>query len=326
MEPNRKKELTIFLTALAVIAVTFGGGVLYLKGAAGAGTTGGAGSTSGAGSGLLADISANVPVTASTTVATTTTTTATAKATSSVATSTAKTSTAKTSPHATSTSTPAKPAPAKSAAPASTASTSTPAKPVPATPLALTLPYTETTFIGDKNWHATWGTFAISTSTNELTVESAKTTTGATVLLSNSTAWTNYQFDATVDWTRGEMFGLIARYINGKNYTLCSFYEPDQGDVQVTLEQYVNGQENDLAQGSITNYEPAQGSFVDAYIKVYNTEGVCSLDGHQISNDAPNAYVINAPFSGGIGFTMWDPTTDNTEATVKSVSVAPAVN
>jgi hypothetical protein len=190
-----------------------------------------------------------------------------------------------------------------------------------ATPLALSLPYIENDFTADTNWLTTWGATTIDGNSGMLTMEATPATTGGTVILQNSGAWSNYTFNASVNWTRGETFGLMARYVDNNNYVLCEFDQLDNADVEMQLEQFVNGQESDIAQGYIENYSLNPGTFINASINVNGTIGTCTLDGHEVSNQGPDDFLLFAPFSGGIGFQNWDPASGVAKIVIGSVSV-----
>jgi len=137
-------------------------------------------------------------------------------------------------------------------------------------------------------------------------------------LLGGTSAWGDYTFQATLDWTKGETFGLIARYQNNKNYAVCEFSEPYLGEVQISLEQYINGNKILLGSGEDTSYNELGGSNINAYIEVQGTNETCSFNNHVVSGLSST---LSPPFSGGIGFITWDQNVNNSQIIVKNINV-----
>jgi hypothetical protein len=200
------------------------------------------------------------------------------------------------------------------------------AAPVPTTTttIPLTLPYSVGTFIfgnGFKDgdgWSSWWG--SSSETGGFLTVGASVDGTGGGVALAGSNGWTDYTFQATVDWLKGETFGIIARYVDDNNYVVCDFDEPQVGDVRMSIEQYVNGNEIDLANGNIENYNQVGGAGIDVAIAVQGSEGECAFNGNVISTLVAST-AITPVQSGEIGFMTWDRTLGNSEIVVHTVGV-----
>jgi hypothetical protein len=183
----------------------------------------------------------------------------------------------------------------------------------------LTLPYDKSDFTNNVYWQATWGTMFVSPA-GTMDMVATSTGTGASIALAGSANWTDYKFEAKLDW-RGEMFGLTARAVDSQNYVLCAFDEQNLGAVHVVLQQFVNGNASTLATGDILNYDQPGGTDVDAYINVHGTTADCSLNNHIISSAGSSGGGLNPPFSGGIGIVMWDPVPGTSALTIKSVDV-----
>ncbi len=190
---------------------------------------------------------------------------------------------------------------------------SSPELPVP----NLQIPYTENDFANDGNWRTTWGTMVID-SERFLSTEANASTTGSEVILANSGGWTDYKFSAAVDWVRGQTLGIIARYKDDNNYVRCEFDRSVPGTVSIALEQYINGVEYVLAEGADNNVSDISSAHT-IYAQVQGTQGICSFDNHVVLSTT--GYTMNPPFSGGIGFTTWDPTTNNSKIIVESADV-----
>lgn len=173
------------------------------------------------------------------------------------------------------------------------------------------------TFSPGDGWENWWG--LSSEDGGVLTVGASASTTGGGALLEGSDGWNDYTFQATVDWVKGETFGLVARYVDPGDYLLCDFDEPGPGTVYITLRQYVNGTGTDLATEDVNNYEQVGGADIDVALAVEGGEASCSFDG-TVASTFDFSAASNAQ-SGGIGFTTWDGTPDNSEVVVRTVGV-----
>lgn len=202
--------------------------------------------------------------------------------------------------------------------------TSTPPPPPAPAPIIVAtttkfLPYHTSVFLKSQGWNTYWGNFLLAPSA--LTIGASTDGTGGGVLLDGTSAWSNYTFTATLDWLKGESFGLYARYIDAQNYVLCYFDETDVGDVQIKVEEHVNGVEYTLAQGDVENWDQSGGSDITASIEVQDSVGICSFDNHSVSS-AGLGNTLALPYAGRIGFMTWDPTVNNSRIIVTSVTAA----
>ena len=156
-------------------------------------------------------------------------------------------------------------------------------------------------------------------SSGVMDINANASTTGSSVHLASSSKWSNYTFSATFNWIKGQTMGLIANYMDDDNYVVCEFDASSAGQVQTTLEQYMNGSMHVLGTG--TDYvEGGVGeSNIQASIEVQGTQETCSFN-HHVTTSQLGA-TINPPYSGDIGFTTWDPTLNNSAIVVKSVDV-----
>jgi len=314
-----KNESAIFFTTLVIVAVTFVVGIAYMSGIGSANHAN-----------LLADVSSVASpqaVTLSTTGAATSTASSTLGTTGVTST---KTKYPVLKNNTTTVATVAAPQNSKSAAPTPAASepaspSTTPTlstMPKPSIIAALTLPYSIGTFsnnfVNGDGWNNWWGNS--SQANGVLVVGANASSTGGGVLLQGSAGWGDYTFQTTVDWNKGETFGLIARYVDNKNYVVCEFDERFMGDVQMSIQQFVNGKKTDLARGDIKNYNQMGGANVIAGIEVQGDQALCAFRGHTISTLFANT-ALNPVQDGEIGFTTWNPATGNSQLVVHSVGV-----
>jgi hypothetical protein len=310
---NRKNEFIIFFMALAMIGVTFGGGIIYLK------------TESITQAALSADIANAVapivatttPIATTTVVAATTTkanvTTKPTPAVSTTPTSTPKVVVIQTPPPA------PKPVPPPLTKP-------TPA-PVVVTPTPATttksLPYSITTFAKSQGWKNWWGNFKVAT--DSLTMGASTDGTSGGVFLDGTSGWGNYDFNATVNWVSGQTFALEGWYVDQDNFVQCQYIQDDGGVIEIQLQQYINGNEYTLASGEDDNFRNEDPSNINVSISLNLTQGTCTFGPHSVSNIAGGDGVIsiNPPFAGEIGFNTWDPDINNSEIIVKKISVTP---
>lgn len=326
MDPARKKEFAIFYIVLAVIAVTFGEGVYYLKTNADQSVFATTTSTPH----LAADISANIPVptiTASTTAPSTTIVTTTP-----VSKPKPKPVPVVVKPEPTSTPAPAPvPTPIPTQVPPSTPiptkpvpvpDSTPPAQPTSTTPIVPALPYAQSDFTGDKNWSAPWGTMTI-TSAGSIDMLPKINGTGATVVLKNPLNWSNYTLRANVNWVSGETFGLVADYKDGSDYVECEYDETDPDSIIITLKQYTKGVQTNLAQSGEFIWNDTVRSSVNVSMVVNAGYATCGFDGHSFSNiiPTPGRYLIGGTQTGAVGVTMWDPSPNTAEVIVNSIKV-----
>lgn len=328
MNDNRTKEFLIFLAILVVIVFIFAGGLIYIKtsGSANSSATVADAASSSASTTAVADIATSTP-TSTVATSTVTTTSTIAKTTSStVSTSTKKTSSGgvAVAPKApTTTTTIAKATTTVAVAPpvvlpkATSTPVVTPAPPAPVVTASATttqtLPYTISTFATNDGWTDWWG--SLSQANGIFTYGGDADNSGGGALLNGSSAWTNYTFATTVDWQAGETFDLVARYTNSHNYVSCEF----DNDGTVSIHRVSDGQNIVIGQGIVSNF-PTSGLQVS--ITAQDDHVTCSMNGSVI-NDTMYQGLPEMLRSGGIGFDAWDPTVNNSQIVVDSISVTP---
>jgi hypothetical protein len=202
-----------------------------------------------------------------------------------------------------------------------TSSSSTPAV-IPTPPAKVKLPYAIDNFSSDVNWQRTWGVMSVDDS-HFLKVMSAADTSGGEVILGNTNDWIDYGMTATLDWVKGQTFMIIGRYQDPNNYVGCNFVKDSNapGAVLIQLKKYVNGNGATIQTGEDFNFSQEGGSDVKVSLILQDSQATCSFNGHTISNTGGNSYGVS-PFPGTIGFTTWDPAHNNTELTIKKVSVS----
>jgi hypothetical protein len=144
--------------------------------------------------------------------------------------------------------------------------------------------------------------------------------TSGGALLDGSSAWTDYVFSAKLDWNKGISFGLIGHYVDDKNYVVCNFTQPAVGSVHLSIHELVNGQDNDLADGQISNYNQLGGAGINTALSLQGTQAVCALNGYSISTVFASTK-LTGPLSGEVGFTTWDRAPGGSEINVHSVGV-----
>ena len=173
---------------------------------------------------------------------------------------------------------------------------------------AKSLPFTDI-FTKNNGWIKTWG--ELSLSGNALVLGSHASTTGSSTFLNGTYLWQNYVFKSEVKLMKGQVFSLVARYKNDKNYVICSF-----SNKSVRVEQFLNGERNILSE--LKSDFVFIGKNLEVGIGVYDDVVNCYLDG----KIAMKGYNLDQELDhGGIGFKTWDPQVNNSELTVKKVFV-----
>ena len=210
--------------------------------------------------------------------------------------------------------------PTSTPAPVSVAAVLTPA--TSTTVASSSLPYSIGTFgnsFGDNDgWTSWWGNF--SQANGVLTVGANATGTGGEAFFLGSYGWSDYTFQATIDWVKGQTFGLIARYESDQNYVVCDFTEQQVGLVTMNLDQFVDGKQTNLAWGSVSNYNELGGAGIPVAIEVHGNQGTCGINGHAIST-VFDGTTLTPTLWGAIGFSTWDPAVNNSEIVVHNVGV-----
>ncbi|MDP3729752.1 MAG: polysaccharide deacetylase family protein [bacterium] len=167
----------------------------------------------------------------------------------------------------------------------------------------------EDDFIKDSGWIKDWGRMDFKD--DSIVIGANALTTGSAVFLGGTSLWQDYVFKADVYPTRGQVFSLMARYKDGKNYAACSF-----SNESIRVEQVINGEKKILSE--------LKGDFIivrkdhEAGIGVIDNAVNCYLDGEIITSSYNLDQNLN---HGGIGFKTWDSQMNNSELIVKKVSV-----
>jgi hypothetical protein len=315
MEQYKKKEIAAFLGILTIVAITFVGGLLYIRSNKVGSNSGVVSDTSSNTTNATSDLTQNAQLALSTTTIT---------------------DVVPESPSSTTPSTTKIKTPAPATAVTTTAPVITSAPPIPppvpnivlpttaTASVAVALPYSIGTFanqFSDNDGWSQWMWGTVSQNNGELTIESNATSTSGGDLLVGSKDWNDYTFQTILDWYSGQTFGLMARYVDDKNYLECEFGEQNIGTLQVNFEQFINGTETTLASGNINNYNQIGGADISAAIQVNGDQGSCGFNYNSISTYvAGNS--IQPPFTGGIGIVVWDPTINNSKIIVKSLGVS----
>ncbi len=164
-------------------------------------------------------------------------------------------------------------------------------------------------FSEDNGWVKDWGRMDFND--NSMIVGAHASTTGSAVFLDGTYSWQDYIFKADVHLVKGQVFSLMARYKDGKNYMACSF-----SDKLIKVEQVLSGEKKILAE--LKDDFVFIGKNREVGIGVYDNVVNCYLDG----KIAMKGYNLDQELNhGGIGFKTWDPQVNNSELIVKGVSV-----
>lgn len=169
------------------------------------------------------------------------------------------------------------------------------------------LPYESNSF--GKEWVSIWG--AVERQADALSIAASPQTSGSTAFLNGSGWWTNYSFEASVDWIAGESVSVLARNEDDLNYLSCAFT-----DGAVRLIRKSPDGEFPIARSSADTSGARNGMRLG--ITVHGSSASCLLNG---------AVVVSGSFAGlrkgGIGVEVWDSTHGTAHSKVNSVSVVP---
>ena len=181
------------------------------------------------------------------------------------------------------------------------------------------LPYTASTFTSGDGWEDWWGD--LSETSGTLAVGATASTTGGGALLNGSGGWTDYTFQATLDWVKGGSFGLLARFTSDADYVACEFNQPSPGETRMYLDRYIGGTGTTITSEDVSSYNQNGGTNIQASIAVHGPQVACSFNGATIANMIEGGSV-SLPAAGGIGFTAWDPGTNNSQIVVHAANVS----
>ncbi len=161
-----------------------------------------------------------------------------------------------------------------------------------------------------RGWIKIWGSSELTG--KSLLNQSLTSPRGSFFLLEGSGSWRDYTYQLQMDKasSRGTVV-MYARYQDLENNVACSF-----NDKGLKIEQYLNGKKRVMAEKDTFFEMPKENLQLGVMVNKDKVE--CLVNG----NSAIYSYYLSPELlNGGIGFKTWDPQTDNSELTIKSVSV-----
>lgn len=171
------------------------------------------------------------------------------------------------------------------------------------------LPFAED-FSNGQNWILTWG--GKQTGLTGMKLAASENSTGASAYLDGGRDLANYDFDAVVDFEKGDSLSLISRYRDEQNYLSCNYSAGS-----AVMRQRVNGIETEIVSrrvvlGKIHQPDLSVGMHTDGEIVRCMFDGEAIIAGSKIS-----------PFlaSGSVGFKVWDPVLQNAILNVDNVFI-----
>lgn len=169
------------------------------------------------------------------------------------------------------------------------------------------LPF-EDDFETPKGWLLSWGT--MEAGRNNLLLSASDDRTSASAILDGSRLWTDYSFDASMNWTGGSVF-LLADAQDSKTYDACAFSEGE-----VSIQRTEDGVTTTLAKRQDARI--TRGTGVTAGIRVHGAVIECTWGFENVLE----TYDRSAE-KGGIGIQTWDETPGAATLQVSSVLVRP---
>lgn len=176
-----------------------------------------------------------------------------------------------------------------------------------------TLPYEEK-FSGENQWKKNWGRAYFNGSGMEL--GSKEDTNGSFVFLDGSYPWSDYAFNAAVDWVKGSHVSLVARFKDENNYVSCDF----SGD-NLRITQKVSGKSENLANKKNIHNFPKNNLRLG--MAVTGGKVQCFINGNEVARARDLSPVLA---SGGIGIKTWDRELNNSFMYLRGMKAAEAKN
>jgi hypothetical protein len=178
------------------------------------------------------------------------------------------------------------------------------------TTTARSLPFKSTLDLSE-GWQTPWGN---SFTSNGLHVSSAATTTGGTITLDGTYGWRDYTVTAKAKVPKGSSIRIILRQQDSDTYVACSYNS-----------QYLHAQQ--VRDGTSVTLNSERVS-LDLEKELTYT---ATVKGNRVSCGTTGAKTATAPItdpglsrSGGIGFVVYDDTTNNAEGVITKLEVAVA--
>jgi peptidoglycan/xylan/chitin deacetylase (PgdA/CDA1 family) len=174
---------------------------------------------------------------------------------------------------------------------------------------AKALPYASNLTTDTGDWLVTWG--QTNWGPTGLTLSASRTGDGANIFLDGGGAWQNYVARANVKLVKGESMRILARYQDDTDYAACNYTNHS-----VTMEEVQGGITHELEE--IDTQVPSQSMTVSIGVNGSTLE--CKVNGQTV---AISNQLMPALNFGGIGFSSYDPATNNSKLQVSDVLVTP---
>jgi len=170
------------------------------------------------------------------------------------------------------------------------------------------LPYADA-LTADNGWMQLWGAEKLGDA-GGLELTATATSTGAATFLDGTKTWKNYSYTATFDRMKGAYVSLMARYVDGRNYLVCTY-----GEGRVKIEDVVDGQPRKLAEDADPYDIPDRDA--ELGIRVSGSTAQCLV------GIIPVLTAAVPDGSGGIGMRIWDPQLDDADIRLRAISAVP---
>lgn len=172
--------------------------------------------------------------------------------------------------------------------------------------LEKTLPF-EDDFEEDRGWIPAWG--SLDFGRNNLVLSADKETSSASTFLDGSAYWSNYTYDASVDWQSGSVF-LLADVMHSKTYHSCAF-----SDGVVRVQSTTDGETTVLAEKKDEYITYRSDTRIG--MRVHDNVIECTWDYASIVEAYERLH------TGGIGIQVWNPELGTAQLRVSQVLVRP---
>jgi peptidoglycan/xylan/chitin deacetylase (PgdA/CDA1 family) len=175
---------------------------------------------------------------------------------------------------------------------------------------ARSLPY-KSTLQTAEGWRTPWGN-AFSTP-GELTLQAGASTTGASTTLDGTGDWSDYAVSTTAHIPKGSSFRILLRQTDGDSYMACSFTPTG-----ISVQQTRNGTSVTLNRVAVSTNFTASNVYT-AIVKGHTV--ACGTGGKSTVAAITDPGLQRA---GGLGFVVYDDSTNNAEGVITKVEVAVA--
>jgi hypothetical protein len=165
-------------------------------------------------------------------------------------------------------------------------------------------------------WEILYG--ALSAKDGKLYITPGASSTASFVVFAGGESWSDYEFNAVIDWHRGSNVTLVARYRDKNNYLACAFAEQGAAyaEIQHVKDGVVYRPAGHAGPMPVPYFLPWQN--VSIGIRVAGNKVECLRDGKWVLRHTSSE---NLPRKGSIGVKIWGEMENYALVAVKEITV-----